>query len=579
MMAKHESRASRTIGHPAARLLLSSTASLGAIAAVGCIEIERGHCAKRGGDLACDGQKCVMSLEEELETANGCADEVPARGGFVHVEYGLPDDFGTFERDLKEAIERRTPLLECNEEEIIELHPRFEVLHAEVIEPLDGWSRVRRGSIDLGKIEEFNAAVNAWVDASCKEPLDGDDPEPGMDTAMPPDDSGNPPDDPSMCDCPETTPFCDEETLECMACDEMPDPDGACRDRDSSTPLCVGGSCVACTAELCDEDGRQVCDAQTNACVPCTEHAQCEVGACELATGQCFPKDAAVFVVDKEGGAGVDEISVAGVIASLDEEVVYAVIRVRAAFDAMGNEDPYGVVVIGEGKIIALLADSEELPRITGAGDGEVLRVEGQGTAVYVDELRLAGHQGGVGLRVGLGASAWLDRTRVVLNAGGGIVAEEGSTLMLRNTMVGSNGSGGLGQHGLDVLGATVQVRFSTLAKNDASEADSIHCEGGEVQVRSSIVVGSDGNSIDCAGIDIHHSALDEDIEGDGNENVGPWTFEWFVVEPGNFHLSPAGGLEFMGIALWEDGDPLFDIDGDPRPTDTPDYAGADRIL
>jgi hypothetical protein len=235
-------------------------------------------------------------------------------------------------------------------------------------------------------------------------------------------------------------------------------------------------------------------------------------------------------------------------------------------------------VVIGKGKIIALLADSDELPRITGAGDGEVLRVEGQGTAVYVDELRLAGHQGGLGLRVGPGASAWLDRTRVVLNARGGIVAEEGSTLMLRNTMIGSNGSGGLGQHGLDVQGATVDVRFSTLANNDASEADSIHCEGGDVQVRSSIVVGSAGNSIDCAGIDIEHSALDELIEGDGNVNVGPWNFEWFDDEPGNFHLSPAGGLKFMNIALWEDGDPLIDIDGDPRPTTTSDYAGADRI-
>jgi hypothetical protein len=143
------------------------TAGLGALATIGCLGLGDEDCAKRGGDLACDGQKCVMSLEEELETANGCADEVPARGGFVHVEYGLPDDFRAFEQDLKEAIERRTPVLECSEEEIIELRPRFEVLRAEVIEPLDGWSRVRRGSIDLGKIEEFNAAVNAWVAASC----------------------------------------------------------------------------------------------------------------------------------------------------------------------------------------------------------------------------------------------------------------------------------------------------------------------------------------------------------------------------------------------------------------------------
>lgn len=558
---------------------VSVATGLGTVAMAGCLQLGDEHCARQGGDIACGDRKCVMSLEEEVEAADGCVDEVPARGGFVHVKYGLPSDFDTFQRNLETAVGRRSPPLMCNEEEYIELRPRFEVLHAEVIEPLDGRSRARRDSIDLGKIDDFTRAVDLWIEESCEAQPGDAEAESGSESGMPPADTGGTT-GPMICpECPATAPFCDETTLECMGCDAMPDPNGACTALEPTTPLCVEGACVACTPAICDANDRQVCDGETHSCVPCTAHSQCEVGACELAEGRCFPADATVIVVDKEGGPGVDALSVAEAISGLDEEL--AVIRVRAAFGPMGADDPYDAVVIGGGRTIALLSDSDEPPRIMGSVTDAVLRVEGAGTAVYVDELILSGHTGGIGLRVAPDALAWLDRTQVVLNLEGGIVAEADSTLVLRNSVVGSNGFGVGEQRGLDVQGATVHVLYTTLANNDASTTDSIRCMGGTVTVRNSIVVGREGSSIECAGIDISRSALDEHIglDEDGNENVGPWSPAWFV-SASDFHLTDVGMDVFADIAVWRDGDPSEDLDGQARPdvAGAADYAGADRI-
>ena len=47
-----------------------------------------------------------------------------------------------------------------------------------------------------------------------------------------------------------------------------------------------------------------------------------------------------------------------------------------------------------------------------------------------------------------------------------------------------------------------------------------------------------------------------------------------------DFHLTPTGQTQFANIAVWEEGDPPFDFEGELRPnTDgAGDYAGADTI-
>src|SRR5690606_7196720 len=103
-------------------------------------------------------------------------------------------------------------------------------------------------------------------------------------------------------DCSGGAPFCNP-VGECVSCDAMEDPDEACSSADFRTPLCVGETCVACTAEHTDVcDGQlRVCDPVANQCVDCTEHAECWTGACRIDEGLCFPPDL-IAHVDADGG-------------------------------------------------------------------------------------------------------------------------------------------------------------------------------------------------------------------------------------------------------------------------------------
>jgi len=564
--------------HGCVWVVVCVVASLGALITEGCLQLGDGHCALGGGDIACGEQKCVMSLEEKAETADGCMDEVPARSGFVHVKYGLAGEFESFEEHLETAVGRRSPPLACNMGQVDDLRPIFGILKTEVTDALDGKSRVRRKSIDLGRIDEFTKAVDGWIEENCEEQPGSGETGANTDTGLSLDDSESTTEGPSGCPvCPSSAPFCDPLTLACIGCDGMPEPDDACAGLDSDRPLCVGGACVACSAANADACGGKLCD-ESHACVPCTEHSQCEAGACELLEGTCFPEDAQQLLVDAAGGAGVEP----SVIAAVDavEDGGFAVIRVRA-FGSMGEEHIYDSVIIDGGKTIALLAVPGGPPRITGSESPEALRVVGPGTAVYVDDVRLAGHENGIGLRV-ISGLVWLDRTRVTLNRAGGIAVEANAQLFLRNSIVGGNGSGDIDQRGLEVNAARADLLYTTLARNDSGVIDSIRCSmGGTVQVRNSIAVGRDVDSIDCEGIDITHSALDETIGGDSdaNQNVGAGLSTWFDdVADGDYRLTAIGGAVFTGIAMWQLGDPSEDIDGDPRPTNpgAPDHAGAD---
>ncbi|MEX1368024.1 MAG: hypothetical protein AB1Z98_33145, partial [Nannocystaceae bacterium] len=140
------------------------------------------------------------------------------------------------------------------------------------------------------------------------------------------------------------------------------------------------------------------------------------------------------------------------------------------------------------------------------------------------------------------------------------------------------NGNGLAGTPGISVAASTATVSYSTVARNDDADTDSLLCTGGvDVRVIDSILVGRDAGSVDCPTAVIEFCATDEPIAG--NTEVGAANAAWFInVTGGNFSLTPLGATVFDGIAQWDDGDPPFDIDGDPRPTTsgTPDYAGAD---
>jgi len=91
-------------------------------------------------------------------------------------------------------------------------------------------------------------------------------------------------------------------------------------------------------------------------------------------------------------------------------------------------------------------------------------------------------------------------------------------------------------------------------------------------------------DEIDCAGATTEYNAIEMALGGTNTmipdvEASGGWD-SWFdAAETGNFHIAGAGlDVLAIGQAQWQDGDPVVDIDGDPRPKGgaAPDRPGAD---
>lgn len=359
-------------------------------------------------------------------------------------------------------------------------------------------------------------------------------------------------------------PFCGV-TGECGTCEGTKDPDGACAEADPLHPLCVGGTCVACTPEnpaACDQQ-LLLCDEDTNACVPCSAHEECGSGACEIAVGTCFPPDTVVHV---DGDGGQDFPSVAAAVTSIGAGL-HGVILVHE-LDSGANYQ--GTTLVDAGKILALLAAPGEAPTLQGTGVGSPgVRVEGAGTTLYMDGLAIT-QSPGVGLRVN-GAFAWVDRSRMVQNTGGGVLAENAAELTLRNCFAGSLGD----VVGVEVDGASASVIYSTVAASTFGSTPALGCTTPvAVDIRNSIVVSQGGTSPDelaCASATVSNTATEADV---GAFNIG-----WFDgFNTGDYSLSASGAAAFADVAAWQSGDPITDIDGDARPAidGTPDYAGAD---
>ena len=366
-------------------------------------------------------------------------------------------------------------------------------------------------------------------------------------------------------------PFCGV-TGECGTCDGTADGDAACAGVDPMAPLCVGDACVACTPEnplVCDEQ-LLLCDGTTNACVPCVAHDECGSGACELAVGTCFPPGTVVHV---DGDGGQDFMTVAAAVASVGAGM-HGVVVVHE----LDGGNPYtGAVLIDGGKRIALLAAAGEDPILQGTGGAAGLTVEGAGTILYMDGLRVAGNTMGLGLRVN-GAFAWVDRSRIVQNSGGGVLAENGAELVLRNCFVGRNGDQFADTRGFTATGSSLDVRYTTIAANDGSGGViSLSCDAASTgEVRNSIVAAGD-DTIACANVSFSFSVVDTAGLTGSDNDVLSFAPAWFPnIAMSDFHVGM--GPPFADVAQWSTGDPLTDIDGDLRPAvdGTPDYAGAD---
>jgi hypothetical protein len=351
------------------------------------------------------------------------------------------------------------------------------------------------------------------------------------------------------------SPVCEDGA--CVPCTQVADGDAACAEKELGASACGDdGACVECTpsnAVAC-EGTTPVCDAGSSSCVGCTYHEHCDA-ACNMDTGACFG------------------------------DCVNAVMAPQSIQDAI--EDGC-VVQVGAGVYNeAVVVDSAIAVAIIGVADGARIRSDGSGDSglsvsgganVFVENMEIRGNLGGVGVQVS-GANVWLDRSEMT-NSGGGIVLTNAASATLRNCVVGGNGNGAPSSRALDVTESTLELLYTTVARNDAGENDSLVCDDASmVEVRNSIVVGRDSPSVDCGPLMATFSVFDEVIPGEGNEDVAMIDNAWFVdVFTSDFRLSASGTVVFSGIAQWNAGDPAMDIDGDLRPIidGTADVAGAD---
>lgn len=379
-------------------------------------------------------------------------------------------------------------------------------------------------------------------------------------------------------ECGDTAPFCLDGA--CVPCSQTRDPDGSCAGVDPDRPLCIDDACAQCSERdttVCTGTV-PICDVDAHTCVGCTHHEQCPDSACHLADGSCLPIDR-VFHVDgdaldcaaPDGSAALPFCAIADALAEIGPAG-------RATLRIAATTLPYlePLAVTGD-RVVALVPWGDDPPVLDRTGTGSTLTVDG--ATIYAWRVRFEGSGSAPAIAM-VDSRGWIDRTVVVLNDGGGIRIEQGSELHLVNTVIGANGTGLAARVGLDADASTFDVVFGTIAGNDGTGAASLRCTAGaNGSLRNSLVVGLDPPSIDCAGLDAITSAVDTNGLGGADVLVVPsFVAGWFVDPPtGDFHLVPDTQFETLGV--WASGDPLVDLDGDPRPTmdGAIEVLGADR--
>ena len=405
-----------------------------------------------------------------------------------------------------------------------------------------------------------------------------DDPQTGTGST----DTGSSTTGPVMCGGPEDcvgseAPYCSTEGV-CVTCDEAPtaeEGNEVCAAADAMTPACTAdGACVTCTetvTEVCDEQ-LLLCDAETNTCIPCVEHADCVSGACHIAEGTCFPNDVSVAHVDEDGGQDFASITAAiGAVADGDYGIVIVHETSGLAFE--------GFTVDG-GKTVALFAEPGEDPIVQGTGGDPGLSITGAETAVYIEAVDFVGNTMDLGLVVDAG-TAWVDRSRIVQNSGGGVLAQGGANLTLRNCFVG-HGTGA--RHAVSIeSGSDANIIYSTLVSgfDNFEDVYALQCTApGAIIVRNSFLGTLDNVGVDilCDAATVSYSASQVAIAGMNNVDLPDIGAMWFDDINSGDLLLDAPPAALLTTAQWNDGDPRVDIDGDPRPEEngTPDVAGAD---
>jgi hypothetical protein len=436
-------------------------------------------------------------------------------------------------------------------------------------------------------------------------------------------------------DCAPPTPYC-APTGDCIDCAALPDHGMSCADLDPQKPLCdqstdqAKGQCVACVMNGDCAEG-QTCDPDAHTCVECSNdldcpkdpkqycvggicgscvtHDDCASGACEVDIHKCFPPDAshwyaaAALMCDNAKCtelAPCCEISQA-MTAAIAAAGTHHIIHVMAG----GYTQPFTVdtesrriAVIGQanvkldmkasgiqfGKADLLPGDSKlYLSRLALTGGGtDALHCE-NAAFLGLDEVTVTDFVGDA-----LSAekcTVWARRSQFLRNVGGLHVS--GTTARLENTVI----SGTVLNPALQVEKVSqVEVIYTTLGRQNGLMSRLLGCTDingmmpGTIYLRNSAVLASDGPTpIDCMAIILPSNSVTTNLP---DFPPAPPDFKSMPANEvsGSFLDWPASDLRVSGnagylvdVAQWVFGDPAVDLEGQPRPMQTPDFAGADR--
>lgn len=446
--------------------------------------------------------------------------------------------------------------------------------------------------------------------------------DPTVSTTVDPDSTGDSTGTPVACegsdgtldsDCPGEAPFC--LGGECVGCDDLADGAGACAGVDPATPVCNAGTCSACE-----------------------NHSECGSGACRRRTGECFSEPNRLWVDNTDpncgNGTGAEDSPMCLVTTAMSVIDAQPGTEPWAVFVA-GSPNPYpGTIDSGSGRPLAIIGPSQGLAATIDGGAGHALDLWAQTPETYVAHVTMTSSNQSSTIRGGgeceldladvaltdsgtaivtngcdivarrafisgnydtnvvvstggtfttdeaiiadastgmiVDGSATLQRTRVFGHYVGGGITVEGGSLRMINSIVHQNE---YANDGIAMNGGNLELNYSTIV-------GAVTCSNGAVgSIRNSIVLGHMSEAgLVCANANVDYSVVNAGVgQGVGNVMAGaadlPMIFVNSAQYGGDYHVVP-DSLP-AGVAMWQDGDPIVDFDGEERPGDE-DYAGAD---
>lgn len=360
-------------------------------------------------------------------------------------------------------------------------------------------------------------------------------------------------------ECPAATPVCDPVAGACRTCRADSECDGACHEL---TGACVQESAVLYVSPTGTDN------------TSCSKAAPCGTvlaAVSQISSGRSFVRVADGAYVDGwnvRGRPGVTAVVISGTDLAPD----------GANFMPGGGVDletEGNVSLVLEGVTIADAAKSGLIVR----GPTTVSRVVISGAQSFGIDVRPAGNlrladseiRGSVGPAIQGSGLVEIQRSRVIGNPGGGVIATGGYTIV--NTILANNGAP-LARLGGAVLapvaGRPAVFRFNTVTRNNGGTAVGVDCTS-PATLDSSIIVGNGSGlfpelSSVCAPTYSLLATL-----SDGHNIAGD---PMFVNPMSDYHVLPASpAVDAADPAATE----TVDVDGGKRPTGAARDIGADE--